>query len=171
MHLCPPLAYLVFQEGNQKKTSDPLELEVWVAVSHHMCARNPTLVLFKSTKHSKVLNHLSGPLKHCLERLFLGSPCPPTFHSTSRINILAHFKTHWSWIALDGDYHGGVVFVMCSETWLGRCLWHTFEGHLDDNWERSTQCGVTVFCLDYWYDLSSSPKDTRALYKGILCGP
>ena len=39
-------------QGGQKRALDPLELELWVIVSHHVSARNPDWVLCKSSQCS-----------------------------------------------------------------------------------------------------------------------
>lgn len=43
---------------SQKKSLDPLELDLWTAVSHHMGAGNHTQVFHKSSKCLWTLSHL-----------------------------------------------------------------------------------------------------------------
>ena len=51
-----------------KRVSDPLELELWVMVSHRVSGRNQTWVLCKSNKNPKPLSHLLRSLFHDLDR-------------------------------------------------------------------------------------------------------
>lgn len=46
----------------QKRPMDLLELEFWMAVSHHVGARTRSWVSYKNSKSSYPLNHLSSPL-------------------------------------------------------------------------------------------------------------
>lgn len=66
----------------QKEALVPLKLKLQVVLSHHMDARHQTLVLFKNSKCSKPLSHLSLTLCICLflGRLSLHSPDWPGSH-------------------------------------------------------------------------------------------
>ena len=55
--MCVPGAF-----GGQKKASDPLELELWMFINHHIGVGNKTQVLCKRNKYSLLLSHLSIPL-------------------------------------------------------------------------------------------------------------
>lgn len=55
---CAP--YACSAHGDQKRASDPPELELHMVLSHHVGAGNETLVLWKSRWCSRPLSHLSS---------------------------------------------------------------------------------------------------------------
>lgn len=59
LHMC--MYYMNAVPEEFKSMADPLELELWMAMNHHVGAENQTLVLCKSSKTSYTSSHLSSP--------------------------------------------------------------------------------------------------------------
>lgn len=62
-HICMGTIGIPGGSGGQKKAPDPLKLELWMIVSHHVDAGNQTWVLCMSNKYSTT-EPSSQPLWH-----------------------------------------------------------------------------------------------------------